>query len=63
MATASSQEHRLYDYEATANYLNTSVRHVRNLYATGRLSAVKVGKLVRFDRSDLEEFIERNRVR
>ncbi|WP_366526708.1 helix-turn-helix domain-containing protein [Ferrimicrobium sp.] len=51
----------LLDYDQAATYLNTSARHVRQLWQDRKLSAVKVGRLVRFDTRDLDKFIDANR--
>jgi excisionase family DNA binding protein len=53
---------RLLDYEAAASYLGTTSRHVRKLWASRELSGIKVGRLVRFDRRDLDAYVERQRV-
>ena len=53
----------LLDYEAAARYLCTTTRHVRELWARRHLSAVKVGRSVRFTKADLDAFITANRVR
>lgn len=52
----------LLDYEGAARYLCTTPRHVRELWARRRLSAVKVGRSVRFSPADLDAFITANRV-
>jgi excisionase family DNA binding protein len=52
----------LLTYEEAAAWLGTSPRHVRHLWATRQLAAVKVGRLIRFDLADLLRFAERNRV-
>jgi len=52
----------LLDYDQAAAYLNTSARHVRQLWQKRQLSAVKVGRLVRFDTRDLDRFIDSHRV-
>jgi excisionase family DNA binding protein len=54
---------RLLDYEAAAIYLCTTPRHVRELWARRQLAAIKVGRSVRFRRTDLEAFISANRVK
>jgi excisionase family DNA binding protein len=51
----------LMNYEEAAAYLGTSERHVRGLWQERRLTAVKVGRRVRFAKSDLDAFIDRNR--
>lgn len=50
----------LLDYAQTADYLGTTLRHVRRLVAERRLTHVKVGRLVRFRVSDLESFVTEN---
>ena len=52
----------LLDYVAAARYLCTTPRHVRELWATRCLAAVKVGRRVRFTRKDLDAFIATRRV-
>lgn len=47
--------------EAAAR-LGVSVRFVRRLVAERRIPFVKVGKFVRFDPADLEEWIDDHRV-
>lgn len=56
-----SGEH-LVDDEGAAIYLGTTPRHVRKLWAERRLAAVKVGRLVRFRREDLDAFVDAHRV-
>ena len=51
----------LMDYAEAAAYLGTSERHVRGLWQERRLTAVKVGRRVRFAKADLDAFIDRNR--
>lgn len=55
-------ESGLLTYEEAAAWLGTTPRHVRHLWATRQLAAVKVGRLIRFDLGDLIRFTERNRV-
>jgi excisionase family DNA binding protein len=52
----------LLDYEEAARYLSTTPRHVRKLWQSRRLAAVKVGRCVRFQVADLDVFIAANRV-
>jgi excisionase family DNA binding protein len=51
----------LLNYAEAAAYLGTSERHVRGLWQERRLTAVKVGRRVRFAKADLDAFIDRNR--
>lgn len=53
---------RLLDLKGAAQYMDDTERHVRELWQSRRLAGVKVGRKVRFDLRDLDEFIERNRV-
>jgi excisionase family DNA binding protein len=52
---------RLLDWDAAAQFLNTTPRHVRKLVETRQLAHVKVGKLVRIEPSAIAEYIERQR--
>ena len=52
----------LLDYQAAARYLSTTPRHVRKLWETRRLAAIKVGCCVRFAIADLDAFIVASRV-
>lgn len=45
-----------------AAYLDTSERHLRRLYSERRIAFVKVGKYVRFVRSDLDAFVAARRI-
>jgi excisionase family DNA binding protein len=51
----------LFDKPAAAEYLHTTTRHVERLWAERKLSAIKVGRRVRFSKADLDQFIEANR--
>jgi excisionase family DNA binding protein len=53
---------RLFTRSEAASYLNTSERHVRELWSKRRISAVRVGGLIRFTKEDLDQFIQDNRV-
>jgi excisionase family DNA binding protein len=52
----------LLDTDGAAQYLGTTVRHVRKLWSERRIAAIHVGRLVRFRCQDLDAYIERNRV-
>ena len=52
----------LLDYAGAADYLCTTPRHVRELWAKRYLTAIKVGRRVRFSKSDLDHYIEARRV-
>lgn len=54
-------EQRLFDLHEAARFLNVSPWTVRDLIWRGDLHSVRVGRLVRVDRRDLETFIARNR--
>jgi excisionase family DNA binding protein len=53
----------LMDFAQASKYLGTSERHLRRLWQERRLSAVKVGRKVRFSRGDLDAYIEARRQR
>jgi excisionase family DNA binding protein len=52
----------LMDIEAAAGRLGVSVRYIRRLVFDQRLPYVKVGKFVRFDPVELEQWIDDRRV-
>lgn len=52
----------LLDAEEAARYLGTSARHIRELWARRELTAVKVGRLNRFDPADLAAYVTKQRV-
>lgn len=51
----------LMDVKQAAEYLNTSVTHIRQLWGQRELAAVKIGGKVRFHRDDLDKYIEERR--
>ena len=57
---SNSCEPVLMNYEQAAAYLGTSPRHLRRLWVERRIGGVKLNKLVRFRRKDLDAFIEAN---
>jgi len=50
----------LMDWDSAASFLGVKPRTVKQLWTERRLVGVRVGRLVRFRRSDLEAFVERN---
>ena len=46
--------------QQSADYVTTSLRHMRRLASTRQIPTVKLGHLVRIKRSDLDAFIEAN---
>ncbi len=54
---------RLLDVNAAAAYLQVSSWSVRVLVWRGALPHVRIGRLLRLDRSDLDGFIEANKAR
>lgn len=56
-------EPALLDYGDAAKYLATSERHIRRLWEYGQISGVKVGKLTRFRKADLDKYIEDHAVK
>lgn len=50
----------LLTYRQVAEVLRCCVRHVRDAYVkTGKLVAIRVGRLVRFRREDVDDLIRR----
>ena len=50
----------LWSIERAAEYLDVSVRMVRQLVFQRRIEVVKVGRLVRIRRSEIERFLTEN---
>jgi excisionase family DNA binding protein len=53
---------QLLTIEQLAEQLTTSIRHIRRLIAERRIPYIKVGHLVRFDPTEIDEWIDRHRV-
>jgi excisionase family DNA binding protein len=47
--------------EQAAEYLQVSVRTIKNLMSDAQLAYIKVGRSTRVHRNDIEEYITRNR--
>lgn len=58
---ASNTTTRLYDVAGAAAYLNTTERHVRGLWQQGRIGGHRLGKFIRFSKSDLDAFLAATR--
>jgi excisionase family DNA binding protein len=54
---------QLLDLPQAAQCLGTSERHLRRLWQERRISAIKVGRRVRFAKADLAEFVASHRVK
>ena len=54
-------ESPLYKSPQAAEYLGVSERTVWGLRAKGKISAVRIGRLVFFPKAELDDFIERHR--
>jgi excisionase family DNA binding protein len=54
---------RLYSIAETAEYLGRSVWSVRELIWNGKLPCVKVGRRIHLDILDLDQWIDRNKVK
>ena len=50
----------LYDWTKAAEYLGTSERHLKRLWAERRIGGSKVGRFVRFSQRDLDLYIDQN---
>jgi excisionase family DNA binding protein len=53
----------LLDITAVAKHLGVNVRHVRRLIAERRIPFIKWGHLIRFDPSEIADWLEHNRCR
>jgi len=53
----------LFTTDQAADYLQISVRSVKNLLGDGRIPFIKIGRATRIHRDDLDGFIARNRRR
>lgn len=51
----------LWDIDAVARRLGVPVRHVRRLVAERRIPFIKWGHLLRFDPTDIEEWLDHAR--
>ncbi len=58
MGKTEIQAARLLDVPAAGRYLSISAWTVRDLVWRGDLPAVRIGRLVRLDRADLDRFLE-----
>jgi len=52
----------LLDIDGAADYLNVSPRYIRRLIAQRRINYLKIGKFVRFDQAEIDEWIQQQRV-
>lgn len=52
---------RLQKSREAAEYLCISEKTLWNLTNTGQVRAVRMGRLVRYDSADLDEFVERSK--
>lgn len=52
--------HPLIDVDAVAQRLGTTPRHVRQLVTDKRIPYKKVGRLLRFDPTEVESWLEEN---
>ncbi len=59
-ATERTAQPALLNIAAAADYLDISVRQMRDLRARRDVTTVLVGRLVRFRPADLDDYIERN---
>lgn len=58
-----STEPQYLTLEETAQHLNVTVRAIRNWIAFKKIEHVKVGKYIRFRKSYLDQWIEKNTVK
>ncbi len=63
MSTSTKGFKRLFSIPEAAVYLGRSTWSVRHLIWNGELPQIKAGRRVHVDLQDMEEFIERHKVR
>lgn len=59
----SDTEKQFWNVRELAKYLDVSERTVERLIASGKLKAVRIGRLLRISDDDLQEFLRRNSLR
>ncbi len=52
----------LLDIDGAADHLNVSPRFIRRLVAQRRVNYLKIGKFVRFDQDELDEWVQQQRI-
>ena len=52
----------LLDIDGAATYLNVGPRFIRRLIAQRRINYLKIGKFIRFDQTELDAWIQQQRV-
>ncbi len=52
----------LLNIDGAADYLNVSPRFIRRLVAQRRITYLKIGKFIRFDQDELDEWAQQQRV-
>lgn len=57
MANENPIQHRLLTIKQAAEYLAVCERSLWNLFYSGRIKPVKIGKIVRVDQNDLDSLI------
>lgn len=62
LAAAITELGGLFNIKQAAAYLNISVSAIENLRREGCFPTVKMGKIVRFDRDDLDVYIGNSKV-
>lgn len=62
LAVANPVPSDLLDVEEAATHLGTPVRFIRRLIAERRIRFYKIGRYVRIDRHDLDDYIAAHRV-
>ena len=51
-----------FDFKEAADYLHDTERHVQTLWWQRKITGYQVGRKVRFRKSDLDAYIESNRL-
>lgn len=62
MSAPAASTRELSDIAGAAEYLATTERHIRRLVYERRIPYIKLGSKVRFDRADLDAYVDAHRV-
>lgn len=62
MSDTITSDRVLLDYNAAADYLSTTYHQLRRMVYERRIPYIKIGRKVRFDRADLDAYIDAQRV-
>jgi excisionase family DNA binding protein len=52
----------LFEIDQAADYLNVSVRMIRRMVEEKRVAYIKIGKLIRIDKRDIDAYLAAQRI-